>query len=475
MVVVRSKGCSVAMLILEGGGFDYCRPSRADSAIERATIRAHYLLANTLITTYPAVFAPEGPPTGSPPSRGGSPRRRRGENVQLQLKLKESHNMQLLHSSAKGGEEERYCHVFYPNKQPLIAEPKSKLPCSESWLTLDTQQHNVFLMLPQKIQPSKTARAGSMPPVVNKWSLTCRQRVRGRLSSSPGGCASFGFPSSAAGVNKKPDLTPESERRRQRHEQDELNELRPRRHKWTRIEDAFVWVIRNLCPVNGYATDIIGGEGKPGIKEELYGNRVFQKNAPLASRTLKPNVYNKALLSSVSKAAGALMKGCRCIQDRTCEQRTCVCKSPSDRCSQVAPFACTCSLSQNGDERRDADEGDDSRRGSKKHLAFCVSTMQMWRQFQVLKEANHSGAATHHATISWATHDSEQEGTTLWHRITLFLTWASVVCHKELRHGGQPDDPDRTSMQTNERRVCAYFCGMTCLNNPGYAAIQILI
>lgn len=37
------------------------------------------------------------------------------------------------------------------------------------------------------------------------------------------------------------------------------------------------------------------------------------------------------------------------------------------------------------------------------------------------------------------------------------------------------DDPDRTSMQTNARRVCAYFCGMTCLNNPGYAAIQLLI
>lgn len=32
--------------------------------------------------------------------------------------------------------------------------------------------------------------------------------------------------------------------------------------------------------------------------------------------------------------------------------------------------------------------------------------------------------------------------TRLWHRITLFLTWASVVCHKELRHCGQPGADD---------------------------------
>lgn len=56
--------------------------------------------------------------------------------------------------------------------------------------------------------------------------------------------------------------------------------------------------------VNGYATDIIGGEGKRGIKEELYGNQVCQKNTRIASeRTLKAHVYNKAPLSSSCKVA----------------------------------------------------------------------------------------------------------------------------------------------------------------------------
>lgn len=31
------------------------------------------------------------------------------------------------------------------------------------------------------------------------------------------------------------------------------------------------------------------------------------------------------------------------------------------------------------------------------------------------------------------------------------------------------------SMQTNVFRVCAYFCDITCLSNPGYAAVKILI
>lgn len=31
------------------------------------------------------------------------------------------------------------------------------------------------------------------------------------------------------------------------------------------------------------------------------------------------------------------------------------------------------------------------------------------------------------------------------------------------------------SMQTVIFRVCAYFCDITCLSDPGYAAVKILI
>lgn len=31
------------------------------------------------------------------------------------------------------------------------------------------------------------------------------------------------------------------------------------------------------------------------------------------------------------------------------------------------------------------------------------------------------------------------------------------------------------SMQTNVFRICAYFCDITCLSNPGYAVVKILI
>lgn len=48
-------------------------------------------------------------------------------------------------------------------------------------------------------------------------------------------------------------------------------------------------------------------------------------------------------------------------------------------------------------------------------------------------------------------HDTTEEETIVWHRITLFLTWASVVCHRELYHCGQPGVGNNLSCPSSPR------------------------